>query len=184
MKFIIGKLVLKMFAWKSNYPTEFKTNKCVMIAAPHTSNWDLIFALAVFWEQKIPVRFFIKDTMTKGLHGWFIKNLGGIGIDRKRKGNMVQYAIDTLNERSEIVLLVPAEGTRSRVDKWKTGFYHIALQTNLPVALGYLDYKNKIAGVGNLIHLSGKFEEDMQKIQDFYSEIPAKYPELYNKKIF
>lgn len=184
MKSIIGKLILKMFGWKSNYPNEFKTHKSVMIAAPHTSNWDFVFALAVFWEQKIPVMFFIKDAMTKGFHGWFFKMLGAIGVDRSKKGNLVQFAVDTLNSREEIVLLVPAEGTRSRVEKWKTGFYHIAQQTNLPVALGYLDYKNKIAGVGNLIQLSGKFEEDMQKIQDFYSEIPAKYPELYNKNIF
>lgn len=184
MKSFIGKLVLKIMGWKSNYPPQYMTDKCVMIAAPHTSNWDLLFALAVFWEKQIPVRFFIKQSFTKGLHGWFFKALGGIGVDRSKHSNLVDYAVLVLEGKSKIALLVPAEGTRSRVEKWKTGFYHIAHQAKVPVALGYLDYKNKIAGVGNLINLSGNFENDMQKIQDFYSEIPAKYPELYNKKIF
>jgi 1-acyl-sn-glycerol-3-phosphate acyltransferase len=184
MKSIFGKLVLKIFGWKSDYSDAFKTDKCVMIAAPHTSNWDLVFALAVFWEQKIPVRFFIKDSMTKGLHGWFFKMLGAIGVDRGKKGNLVQFAVEKLESEHKIVLLVPAEGTRKKVDKWKTGFYHIAQQANVPVALGYLDYKNKIAGVGNLVQISDNFEVDMNKIQDFYSTITAKYPELYNKNIF
>lgn len=184
MKRIVGKLVLKILGWKSNYPEKWMVDKCVMIAAPHTSNWDLVFALAVFWEQSVPVKYFIKDSFTKGLHGWIFKSLGGIGVDRSKKGNLVQFAVDTILSRKHIALMVPAEGTRSRVEKWKTGFYHIALQANVPVALGYLDYKNKVAGVGNLIQLSGNFEEDMKKIQEFYSTITAKHPELYNENIF
>lgn len=184
MKSSIGKLVLTLMGWKSSYPTPYIIDKCVMIAAPHTSNWDLLFALAVFWEKKIPVRFFIKQSFTKGLHGWFFKGLGGIGVDRSKNSNLVDYAVSILNSKEKIALLVPAEGTRSRVEKWKTGFYHIATQAQVPVALGYLDYKNKIAGVGNVIDLSGNFENDMQKIQDFYSTITAKYPDLYNQKIY
>ncbi len=184
MKSIIGKLVLRIFGWKSDYPDAFKTDKSVMIAAPHTSNWDLLFALAVFWEQKIPVRYLIKDSYTKGIHGSFFKMLGAIGVDRGKKGNIVQFAVDTIESNEKIVLMVPAEGTRKKVGKWKTGFYHIAQQANVPVALGYLDYKKKIAGVGDLVQISGNFENDMKKIQDFYSSVEAKYPEMYNKKIF
>ena len=80
--------------------------------------------------------------------------------------------------------MVPAEGTRRRVDKWKTGFYHIAKNAGVPVSFGYLDYKQKIAGVGQLYQLTGQFEVDMQVIEDFYAQITAKHPELYNKKIF
>jgi 1-acyl-sn-glycerol-3-phosphate acyltransferase len=184
MKRFLGKLVLKVFGWKSYYPENFRTAKCVMIAAPHTSNWDLLFALAVFWERSVPVKYFIKDSFTKGIHGLFFKWLGAIGVDRSKKGNLVDYAADVINAHEQITMMVPAEGTRSRVEKWKTGFYHIATQANVPVALGYLDYKNKIAGVGDLITLTGNFEEDMKKIEVFYSTIPAKYPDLYNKKIF
>lgn len=184
IKSVLGKLVLKIFGWKSNYPENFMSDKCVMIAAPHTSNWDLLFALAVFWEKQIPVRYFIKQSFTKGLHGILFKALGGIGVDRSKNSNLVEFAVRIIADHEKIALLVPAEGTRSRVEKWKTGFYHIASQANVPVALGYLDYKNKIAGVGNLINLSGNFEKDMLIIQDFYAQIDAKYPDLYNKKIF
>lgn len=184
MKSLIGKSVLFILGWKSNYPQAYNVNKCVMIAAPHTSNWDLVFSLAVFWEQKVPVKFFIKDSFTKGLHGWFFKMMGAIGVDRSKKGNLVQFAVETLEQTDRIVLMVPAEGTRSRVEKWKTGFYHIAKSAQLPVALGYLDYEKKIAGVGDLIHLSEDFNHDMGKIEAFYKTIPAKYPEKYNQKIF
>jgi 1-acyl-sn-glycerol-3-phosphate acyltransferase len=80
--------------------------------------------------------------------------------------------------------MVPAEGTRKRVEKWKKGFYHIAKGANVPVALGYLDYKNKIAGVGGLVFLTDNFEHDMGKIETFYKTITAKYPELYNQNIY
>lgn len=184
MKTFLGKLILKILGWKSRYPKETQVDKCVMIAAPHTSNWDLVYALAVFWEQKVPLKYFIKDSMTKGLHGWFFKMLGAIGVDRSKTGNLVHHAAATIKKMDKVALMVPAEGTRSRVEKWKTGFYHIAKKAGVPVALGYLDYKNKIAGVGKLITLSNDFEVDMKIIEEFYSTIPAKYPEKYKKKIF
>ena len=184
MKRLLGKLVIFLTGWKSQFPKEFMVNKSVMIAAPHTSNWDLLHALAVFWDKRIPVRFFIKDNYTKGLHGIFFKWIGAIGVDRSKKGNLVDYAVTILKEKKHISLLVPAEGSRKKVDKWKTGFYHIAKQAEVPVLLGYLDYKNKIAGVGDLINLTGNFEADMQHIQDFYKTITAKYPEQYNERIF
>ena len=169
MKSFIGKLVLKIMGWKSDYPDEYHVDKSVLIAAPHTSNWDLLLALAVFWEQKIQVKYFIKDSFTKGIHGKFFKMLGAIGVDRSRTGNLVHHAAATIKKMDKIALMVPAEGTRSRVEKWKTG---------------YLDYKNKIAGVGGLIQISSDYESDMKKIEDFYRPISAKYPEKYNKKIF
>jgi len=184
MKTFLGKLILKILGWKSNYPKEFRIDKFVIIAAPHTSNWDLVYALAVFWKYKIPVKYFIKDSMTKGLHGWFFKMMGAIGVDRSKTGNLVHHAAATIKKMDKVALMVPAEGTRSRVEKWKTGFYHIAKKADVPVALGYLDYKDKVAGVGDLIYLSDDFGADMKIIEKFYSTIPAKYPEKYNKKIF
>jgi 1-acyl-sn-glycerol-3-phosphate acyltransferase len=184
MKSLIGKIILKVLGWKSNYPKEFQVDKFVIIAAPHTSNWDLVYALAIFWKFKIPVKYFIKDSFTKGLHGLFFKAVGAIGVDRKKTGNLVLHAAATIKKMDKIALMVPAEGTRSRVKKWKTGFYHIAKKANVPVALGYLDYKNRIAGVGKLIELTSDFEKDMKIIETFYSTITGKFPEEYNKKIF
>ncbi|HIP47787.1 MAG TPA: glycerol acyltransferase [Lutibacter sp.] len=184
MKKIIGKAVLNVLGWKSNYPKEFQVEKFVIIAAPHTSNWDLVFALAVFWKMDKPMKYFIKDSFTKPPHGWFFKMMGAIGVDRKKTGNLVHHAAATITKEKHIALMVPAEGTRTKVKKWKTGFYHIAKKANVPVALGYLDYKNKIAGVGGLVYLTDSFENDMQIIEDFYKNIDGKHPEKYNKKIF
>ncbi len=184
MKAFLGKLILKILGWKSDYPKDYMVDKFVMIAAPHTSNWDLVYALAVFWKYKIPVKFFIKDTFTKGLHGGLFKTMGAIGVDRSKTGNLVHHAAATIQKMDKVALMVPAEGTRSKVKKWKTGFYHIAKKANVPVALGYLDYKNKVAGVGDLLTLTSDFDTDMKKIEDFYSTITAKYPEKYNKKIY
>jgi 1-acyl-sn-glycerol-3-phosphate acyltransferase len=184
MKRLIGRFIFFIFGWKTDYKHDYNTDRCVMIAAPHTSNWDLLFAMATYWKFNVKAKFFIKDDWTKGLHGWFFKKMGAIGVTRGKKNNLVDFAVSLFNENKEFVLLVPAEATRKRVKKWKRGFYVIAKNANVPVALGYLDYKNKIAGVGGLVHLTDSFEDDMQKIEDFYANITAKYPENFNPKIY
>jgi len=184
MKKILGKFILFIFGWKTKINKENLVKKCVMIAAPHTSNWDLVFAMAFYWKEGIESSFFIKDDWTKGFVGFFIKKIGGIGVTKGKKNNLVDFAVNNFKEREEFILLVPAEATRNRVSKWKKGFYVIAQKSNVPVSLGYLDYKKKEAGIGPIIKLSDNFEEDMIKIQDFYKEISAKYPDNYNPKIF
>lgn len=182
MKKLIAKFLFFITGWKWNY--KVNCEKCVMIAAPHTSNWDLLYAMATYWRYGIDAKFFIKNTYTKGLHGYIFKKLGAIGVDRSKNNNLVNHAIDLFNKSDKLVLLVPAEGTRSKVKKWKKGFYHIANGANVPIALGYLDYKNKISGVEKLINSSGNYEKDMQEVEDFYKNIEGKYPEKYNENIF
>lgn len=184
MKKIIAKFVFFIFGWKAEYLEKYKVKKTVMLASPHTSNWDLIFALGVYWLHDIDAKFLIKNNYTKGLHGYFFKWLGAIGVDRSKHNNLVDYAIKLFNDSESLILMVPAEGTRKRVEKWKTGFYHIAKTAKVPVSFGFLDYKEKIAGVGDVYYLTGNFEIDMLYIQDFYKNISAKFPENYNPKIF
>lgn len=184
MKKLIAKFVLFISGWKADYPEHFKVSKSVMLAAPHTSNWDIVYALAVYWLEGIDAKFLIKDSYTKGFFGFFFKWLGAIGVNRSKNNNLVDYSVELFNSSESLVLMVPAEGTRQRVEKWKTGFYHIAKTAKVPVSFGFLDYKQKVAGVGNVYDLTGDFENDMQTIEDFYAEIETKHPELYNKKIF
>ena len=184
MKKIIANIVLFIAGWKSSYKTDFDKDRCVMLAGPHTSNWDFLYAMAIFWKYNVNVKFFIKDAFTKGMHGGFFRWMGAIGVDRTKTNNLVDYAIRLFDENKKIVILVPAEGSRKRVDKWKKGFYHIAIGAKVPVALGYLDYKNKIAGVDKMINLSGDFEADMKIVQDFYKTKTGKHPELYNPSIY
>ncbi len=156
----------------------------VMVAAPHTSNWDFPFAIFGFWLMEIDVRYFIKNSYTKGPMGWFFTWTGAIGVDRSQTNNLVEHTANLLKENEKLVILVPAEGTRKRVDKWKSGFYNIASEAGVPISLGYCDFPKKIAGVGQVVKPSGDFEADMEIIERFYANKVGKHPENYNPKIY
>ena len=143
------------------------------------------FCAGRFWQMEIPLRYFIKQTYTRSIFGFFFRWTGAIGVDQKNRGSgLAAFAADLLRRNKDIVIMVPAEGTRKRVERWRTGFYRIALEANVPIALGYLDYEKKVAGVTRLVHPTGDFEKDMQLIEAFYKEIHPKHPELYNAKIY
>jgi 1-acyl-sn-glycerol-3-phosphate acyltransferase len=184
MKKRLAKFVLWITGWKPEVTDLEIIKKSVMVAAPHTSNWDLIYMVAIFWQYELPVKFFIKDSYTKGLHGGYFRWLGGIGINRKQAGNKVETAAKLFEKEEKLIIIIPPEGTRKRVDKWKKGFYHIAKKANVPVSFGFLDYKNKNGGVGGFINLTDSFENDMEKIQAFYKRKTAKFPENYNQEIY
>ncbi|RZS97733.1 1-acyl-sn-glycerol-3-phosphate acyltransferase [Cecembia calidifontis] len=179
---LLSRLVFWIAGWKLNaaWPKDLK--KAVLIAIPHTSNWDLLYARAAFYLMDIPVRFTIKKEVMVGPLGWFIKSLGGIAIDRKRipggrKQTYTEAMTNMLKEADELVIMVTPEGTRSHAPKWKTGFYHVALGAGVPVVIGYLDYKKKEAGIGPIIQPNGKMEEQIEEMMAFGRTVTAKYPE-------
>lgn len=185
MKYVIASLFFKLTRWKLQVKDLSQIPGTVMIAAPHTSNWDFPIALMSFWKMKIPFRYFIKDSYTKSPLGWFFKWTGAIGVNRSRlKNNLVEYASQILKNNPKMVILVPAEGTRKRVERWKTGFYHIAINAKANITLGFIDYEKKVSGVLSVLRPTGIFEHDMKIIQEFYKGVKAKYPELYNPQIF
>ncbi len=185
MKKTLAKLVNFITGWHVKVPEDFRIKKAVMIAAPHTSNWDLIHALPGLWLGGYRPRFFIKDDFKKiPIINWLLKWVGAIWVNRKKNNNLIKHSVEMLNREKELLLLVPAEGTRSAAPKWKLGFYHIAKEAGLPILLSYLDYAKKEAGVGKMIYPSDDFEKDMQEIENFYKNITPKYPEKYNKRIF
>ena len=156
----------------------------VMVAAPHTSNWDFPYAIFGFWIMQIDVRYFIKDSYTNGPLGWFFRWTGAIGVNRSQTNNLVEHTANMLKTNPELVILVPAEGTRKRVDKWRKGFYNIASLAKVPISMGYCDYPKKIAGVGAVLLPTGNFEKDMEIIEQFYADKQGKIPENYNPKIY
>lgn len=185
MKRFLAHIWFRISGWKLKMYTEVSKEKTlVMIAAPHTSNWDFIYTMCAFWLMGINLKFFIKDSYTNGFFGFLFKYLGAIGVDRSKANNMVDYTVDQMKVLHPIVILIPAEGSRSRVDKWKTGFYHIAKKAAVDVALGYMDYDKKEVGVLKIVHPSDHFETDMDIIEKAYASISPKYPDLYNKKIY
>lgn len=183
MKNAIGQLFFKIAGWKLKANISEEVKHSVMVAAPHTSNWDFPFALAGFWMMGLDLKYFIKHFYTQGLHGYFFRWTGAIGVNQKKHGNLSEYAIQLLKER-KMVVLVPAEGTRKRVEKWRTGFYRIAIEAKVPISLGYLDYPKKEAGILGVFQPSGDFEKDMAYIQEQYRNIGPRHPDNYNPQIY
>lgn len=186
MKKAIGWLFFKSMGWKFDISVPVKDiSKCVLVAAPHTSNWDFFYAIFAFWYLKIPMKFYIKDSWTKPWYGFVFRALGGIGIDRSQRSNMVDFAANMLNQTDNLYLLNTPEGSRSWAKQWKTGFYYIAEKAQVPIVLSYCDYQKKIAGIGKVIDINNKSKDEaFMEIQDFYKNIQGKHPENYNPKIF
>ncbi|NLN33610.1 MAG: glycerol acyltransferase [Flavobacteriaceae bacterium] len=186
MKKFLGKSILKLIGWKLDIsiPIE-KIPKSILVAAPHTSNWDFFYTIISFWALEVPMKFFIKDDWTKPWYGFIIKSMGGIGIDRSQRANRVDYATELMKNSKALYLLNTPEGSRSRAEKWKTGFYYMAKKAEVPILLAYCDYEKKIAGIGKIIHLEKKSKEEiLTEIQEYYIHVKGKYPENYNPKIF
>lgn len=171
----ISRILLFCLGWQSRkYPNHHQ--KFVLIAAPHTSNWDLFYALLLAFELKTGIYWMGKDTIFKWPFGAIMKWLGGIPIDRSRSNNVVEQSIRMFRNNDKLVLLVPPAGTRSRVRHWKTGFYHIAHGAKVPIALGFLDYRLKEGGIGPCLYTTGDIKSDMKVISTYYAGISGKYP--------
>lgn len=170
----VARIGLKLTGWhlEGAPPTE---RKYVLIAVPHTSNWDFPITLAMAFIFKFDIFWMGKESLFKGPMGPIMKWMGGIPINRSSSSNVVQQTIDAFNNNDKLVVTIPPEGTRSKVDKWKTGFYYIAHGANVPIALGYLDYKRKAGGFGPTFYPTGNCDSDIVEIKKFYANISGKY---------
>lgn len=180
----IGKLFLWLMGWKvvDRAPKDLK--KAVMVCAPHTSNWDFPFGLAAFYITNLKVKYFIKKSWFFFPMNLFFSATGGVPVDRSKSTGMVDAMTQKMRSEKELIVAVPPEGTRSWVKKWKTGFYHIALGAEVPLLMGYVDFKRKEVGFGPVYELTGDFEKDMLYLQDFFRDKTPKNPENYNPSIF
>ncbi|SHJ24879.1 1-acyl-sn-glycerol-3-phosphate acyltransferases [Hymenobacter daecheongensis DSM 21074] len=154
------------------------TKKAIMIAAPHTSNWDLIYARGAFFLMNVPVRFTVKkEWVDNKFVGWLVRSLGALPVDRSRNNSLVDGMVQLFNDNEEMIILITPEGTRSYQPKWRKGFYFAAMGAKVPILLGFLDYKNKEAGVGPAFWPTGNYEADLEQIQAFYRTKTGKFPE-------
>lgn len=169
---------MKLLGWRLEGGPPADTPKFVLIAAPHTSNWDLPVMLGAAFGYGIKIHWMGKHTLFRGPLGPFFRWLGGIAINRSAAHNVVAQSVDLFKETDALILAVPPEGTRSKVRHWKTGFYYIAHGATVPIVLGYVDFTRKAAGLGPVMQASSDIEKDMQTIRAFYANIQGKYPEL------
>ena len=166
---------LRLAGWKVVGSLPATAAKSVLIAAPHTSNWDLPFTLMVAFALRLNVYWMGKASIFKPPFRGVMMWLGGIPVDRAQSNQLVAASSTAIAQAvGPLQLIVPPEGTRSGTRFWKTGFYYIALGANVPIVLAYLDYKKKIGGLGPVFQTTGDIEADMTAIKAFYAGVTGK----------
>lgn len=150
----------------------------VLIGAPHTSNWDFVFMLAITWRTGIRVHWLGKHTLFRGLAGPIMRGLGGIPVDRGNPSRVVADVVGRIRDGEMFSLVVTPEGTRGKGEYWKSGFYRIARETGMPLTLGFVDRTTMTAGLGPTIELTGDVAADMTPIRAFYADKSGFRPAL------
>ncbi len=180
---LLARIVRRSVAWYfrrsgwrvTGVPPE--PRRCVIIAAPHTSNWDFIFFLGAAQELGIEPSFMGKKSLFRWPIGGLMRDLGGVPIDRASAQNSVEQMVAEFERRDELMLAIAPEGTRGAVAQWKSGFYHIALGAKVPLCCASMDYPKKLVRLAPPFMPSGDYDRDRAVIRSFYADCTPRHPE-------
>jgi 1-acyl-sn-glycerol-3-phosphate acyltransferase len=176
----LSRLTLRLLGWTLTGAMPTNTPKSVVIAAPHTSNWDFPYTLMVAFAMNLNIQWMGKQQLFRFPFRHLMLWLGGIAVNRSQSTNLVEASVQILqNAQRDLHLVVPPEGTRSQSRHWKTGFYYIALGAQVPIMLGYMDFAQKKSGIGPAFMPSGDLEADMAQIKAFYAPFKGKNPDQF-----
>jgi 1-acyl-sn-glycerol-3-phosphate acyltransferase len=170
-----GGAYLALGGWtvRGDWPA---VKKAVLVAAPHTSNWDGLYMLVAGGYFRIKLKWMGKQSLTRGPFGWVMKAFGCVPVDRSASNDMVQAMADVFASRDELLLAVPPEGTRGLTRTWKSGFYHIARKAGVPIILTVLDYGTRTIEVAAVFYPTGNYDTDIVAIRAYYRSAVGKYP--------
>ena len=175
-----SRAFLRLNGWTVEGSLPAGTAKCVLIAAPHTSNWDLPYTLMVAFVLRLDIRWMGKQSLFRFPFGGVMRWLGGLAVDRSKNNNLVSASAAALKATQDAVqLVVPPEGTRGKTRHWRTGFYFIALEAGVPIILAYMDYHRKVSGLGPVFTPTGDVEADMVVIKRFYASVRGRNAEQF-----
>ena len=173
--------MLRLLGWKVHGELSPRAARCVVIAAPHTSNWDFPFTLLAAFALGMRIRWMGKASLFRPPFGGVMRWLGGIPVHRERANNLIAASIEALKAApGPLQLVVAPEGTRSRATQWKTGFHHIARGAGLPIQLSYLDWGTRTCGLGPLVEPSDDVEGDIAGIRAFYAPFRGRNADQFN----
>jgi 1-acyl-sn-glycerol-3-phosphate acyltransferase len=175
---LVRRLLVALYrrgGWTS-VGTAPEPQRFVLIAAPHTSNWDFPYFLGVTQALGIRTHFMAKASLFRWPMGGFMRQVGGVRLDRATAKDTVQQMVDEFVRRDEFVLTIAPEGTRGAVGKWRTGFYQIALGAGVPIVCGFMDYAKRTSGLGPVIMPTGNYEADMAPAFAFYRQVTGRHP--------
>lgn len=174
----LGRTILGLAGWRIDVRLP-DMPKMVIIAAPHTSNWDFVFGMAVVLKLQIDLHWYAKHTLFQTWMGPFFRWLGGLPVDRSAPGGVVTQTAAAFAEREQLIIALAPEGTRSRREQWKHGFYHMATAAQVPIVVAYIDYARKQVGIGPVFQPSGDWARDMKPVFEFYRGIRGKHPQSF-----
>ena len=171
----LARLMLWLGGWtvRGELPS---ARKFVVIAYPHTSNWDVPWTLAISLVYHVHIHWMGKSSLFRGPMGPLMKWLGGIPIVIGESRNVVQQAIDAFGDSDELIIVISPEANRAYVEEWRTGFYHIAAGAGIPIVLGFLDYARREGGYLKTCRPSGDLRRDLEDIRSAYLGIKGRYP--------
>lgn len=172
--YLFSVIVLKLTGWRAEGQFPDGLHKAVVIAAPHTTNWDMPFSLMIAFKLRLPVYWLGKQSIFKFPFGGLMRWMGGVPVERSRSNNLVDGLVQRFAEQDKLLIMMAPEGTRAQVEAWKSGFYHIAQGAAVPIVLAYIDYPNKRGGIGPTFIPTGNYEHDLLEIQQFYQPFRAK----------
>ena len=178
MKQRIARAILGLLGWSlvGKPPT---AQRFVLIAAPHTSNWDFPLMLLYAWAFGVRVNWLAKHTLFFPGANAILRALGGIPVVRHKNRRMVDTMVGAFHSNPRLILVIPAEGTRSFSQYWKSGFYHIARKASVPIVPSFLDYDKKRGGFGRPLLTSANLRRDMDYFREFYQGVSGKFPEQF-----
>ena len=177
----ISKFILfNLLGWKvpNDFPRDI--DKYIIIAAPHTSNWDFPIAILSRFAKGIDINFIGKHTLFKPPFGFLFRAMGGTPVNRSATTNMVQSLIDVFNEKEKFIFAISPEGTRKKVSKWKTGFYHVALGAKVPIVMATLDFENKKILIAEPYYLTGNQKVDFEYFHNYFKDVKGKNPDQFD----
>lgn len=176
MRRLIARIFWTFSRWKLVTETA-PTRPTLLIGAPHTSNWDFVLMLAIAWKLGVDFRWLGKKSLFAGWRGPIMRALGGIPVDRADASRVVDEIVARIRAGEVFSLVVTPDGTRGGNTRWKSGFYRIARDTDMPVTLGYVDRTTMTTGLGPTLSLSGDIRADMDRIRAFYADKAGFHPE-------
>ncbi len=173
----LSRALLGLFGWRVVFVPP-PAPKAVVIVYPHTSNWDFPIGVLARAVIAIPIGFIGKDTLFRPPFGGLFRWLGGLPVNRRESTGLVASLAESFARSESLYLAIAPEGTRSRVEHWKSGFYRLALAANVPLGLAFIDYSKREVGIEVWLDLCGREEEDLARIRACYADKRGRRPEL------
>jgi len=170
----LARVLLKLSRWRT---TGEVPESAVLVGAPHTSNWDWVITMLLAWDYGITIRLLVKDSLFKGPLGWILRATGAVSLDRDNPRATIKELLAEAKTSDTFLLGLAAEGTRSKGEYWKSGFYRISQQTGLPITLAFLDAPSRTVGWGPTFQPSGDVRADMDLIREFYADFTGIRPD-------